>query len=200
LANEGIVGDRVLNVGDVMYDAAIYYGKKVNSANSILRKYKLAERSYILATIHRQENVDDFKKLSNIIAGFSKSNLPIVMPIHPRSQKKLDEFQIKIPSSLTLIEPLGYLDMVLLEMNAALVATDSGGVQKEAYFHKVPCVTLRDETEWVELVDAGWNRLTGANAVLIEAALNSTAQTRHNWKPLYGDGNAANLIATSIDC
>jgi UDP-GlcNAc3NAcA epimerase len=200
LAHEGIIGDRVLHVGDVMYDAAIYYGKKVNKSSGILSKHKLTEKGYILATIHRQENVDDFKNLSNIIAGFSKSNLPIVMPIHPRTQKRFDEFQIKIPSSLKLIEPLGYLDMVLLEMNAALVATDSGGVQKEAYFHKVPCVTLREETEWVELVDAGWNRLAGADAGFIEAALNSTAPISQNWMPLYGDGNAANLIAKAIDC
>jgi UDP-GlcNAc3NAcA epimerase len=200
LANEGIVGDKVLNVGDVMYDAAIYYEKKVNNSNGILSKYKLTEKGYILATLHRQESVDDFKRLSNIIAGFSKSELPIVMPIHPRSKKRLDEFQIEIPRSLKLIEPLGYIDMALLEMNAALIATDSGGVQKEAYFHKVPCITLREETEWTELVDAGWNKLVGANAGLIEEALNSTPQIPDNWMPLYGDGNAANLIVSAIDC
>lgn len=199
LANEGIVGDRVLNVGDVMYDAAIYYGKKVNNSSGILSKYKLTEKGYILATLHRQESVDDFKRLSNIIAGFSKSELPIVMPIHPRSKKRLDEFQIEIPRSLKLIEPLGYLDMALLEMNAALIATDSGGVQKEAYFYKVPCVTLREETEWTELVGAGWNKLVGANPGLIEEALNSTPQIPDNWMPLYGDGNAANLIVSAID-
>lgn len=199
LAHEGIVGDRVLNVGDVMCDAAIYYGKKVNNSSDILSKYQLKEKGYVLATLHRQENVDDFKKLSNIIAGFSKSELPIVMPIHPRTKKRFNEFQIQIPGSLKLIEPLGYLDMTFLEMNAALIATDSGGVQKEAYFHKVPCVTLRGETEWVELVEAGWNTLVGANAGLIEAVLNSKAQIPDKWMPLYGDGNAANLIANAIE-
>jgi UDP-GlcNAc3NAcA epimerase len=181
-----------------MYDAAIYYGKKVSDSSGILTKHQIRPNQYILATIHRQENVDDFKKLRNIVAGFSKSDLPILMPVHPRTRKRIDEFQIKIPNSLKLIEPLGYLEMVFLEMNAALIATDSGGVQKEAYFHKVPCVTLREETEWVELVDSGWNRLVGSDAKLIELALNASKFQPSKWIPLYGDGSAANLISASI--
>jgi UDP-GlcNAc3NAcA epimerase len=198
LANEGIVGEKVVNIGDVMFDAAIFYSKKANNSSDVLTKQQLTPKSYVLATIHRQENTDDFNKLSNIISGFSKSDLPIIMPIHPRTRKRLDEFHIEIPGLLNLIEPLGYLDMVMLEMNAALIVTDSGGVQKEAYFHKIPCVTLREETEWVELVDSGWNRLVGDNPKLIEAALNTIQPAVTKWIPFYGDGCASNLIATTI--
>lgn len=197
LALEGISGEMVQNVGDVMYDAALYYGDKAEQNSSILDQLGLADKGYVLATLHRQENVDDRTRLANILQGFAASNKTIVMSLHPRTRKRLQEFGLILPATMKVIDPVGYLDMVKLEKHAALIATDSGGVQKEAYFHGVPCITLRDETEWVELVEAGANRLVAANPEAITAALRA-AGTPDKWPPLYGAGDAGKLIAKMI--
>jgi UDP-GlcNAc3NAcA epimerase len=147
LMNEGVAGNHVKQVGDVMYDAALYYSERAKSHSNILADLKLQPKSYILATIHRAENTDDAQRMENILEGFANSSRIIVMPLHPRTAQRIEDFGLELPSSIISIDPVGYLDMVMLEMNAQLIATDSGGVQKEAYFHQVPCVTIRDETE-----------------------------------------------------
>jgi UDP-GlcNAc3NAcA epimerase len=194
LAKEGILGAKVQKVGDVMYDAALYYGSKAEKTSQILQSLKLNSKSYVLATLHRQENVDDQKRLANILQGFATSDKPIVLPLHPRTRKRLQEFGLVVPQSVRIIDPVGYLDMVMLEKHAALIATDSGGVQKEAYFHQVPCITLRDETEWVELVECGANRLVGADAAAIQVAL-AEEGVFQSGGDLYGQGNCGEKIA-----
>lgn len=197
LAKEGITEAKVQQVGDVMYDAALFYGKLAEKNSSILAQLDLAPQSYILATLHRAENTDDAERLQSILAGFAQASQPIIWPLHPRTRKRLLECSLTLPSNVRLIAPVGYLDMVMLEKHAALIATDSGGVQKEAYFHAVPCLTLRDETEWVETVEAGWNLVVGADATSIAGALHqhpATGLTRLTSSGAYGDGQAAYKI------
>jgi UDP-GlcNAc3NAcA epimerase len=198
LANEGIRGDAVQQVGDVMYDAARFYGQKAERMSSILRELDLAPKRYVPATLHRAENTDDPARLGAILEGFRASKQPIVLPLHPRTQNRLDRFGIALPSNVRAIAPVGYLDMVQLERNASLIATDSGGVQKEAFFHQVPCVTLRDETEWVELVEAGWNRLASPlSGAISDAIVSGLGSVGSSISP-YGEGNAAELIVFRV--
>ena len=145
-----------------MYDAALFFGDKAKRMSHILEDLNLESKAYILATVHRAENTDDPVRLMEIFEGLDVTarDIPVILPLHPRTRKLLGNIKFS-PSNLKLIPPLGYLDMVMLEKNARLIVTDSGGIQKEAFFHKVPCVTLRDETEWVELVEAGVNILVG---------------------------------------
>ncbi len=200
LVTEGIVGEHVINVGDVMYDAALYYGGIAELRSQVMANLSLSEKQYVLATLHRQENVDDPARLGNIMQGFAASRLPVVMPLHPRTRKRLQEFSIQTPSIVKIVDPVGYLDMVMLEKSAALIATDSGGVQKEAYFHQTPCMTLRDETEWVELVQTGWNALVGANVESIQSKINSTSTAQQpDWVAgVYGDGDSGEKIISSL--
>ncbi len=156
-------------------------------------------KKYILATIHRQENTDNKEKLEIIVEAFSFLEMPVVLPLHPRTAACLERFGLTLPSTVKVIDPIGYLDMVQLEKNAALIVTDSGGVQKEAYFHRVPCVTLRNETEWVELVDCGWNKLAPVENPkdiyeTIMAMIGETGKTVE----LYGSGNCVGLISNII--
>jgi UDP-GlcNAc3NAcA epimerase len=199
LVTEGISGDAVQNVGDVMYDAALYYGENAEQSSRILNTLGLQKKRYILATLHRQENVDNCTRLSNILQAFEVSDMLVILSLHPRTRKRIQEFNINLPVTIKLIDPVGYLDMVMLEKHAALIATDSGGVQKEAYFHKVPCITLRDETEWVELVEIGWNTLVGADVQDIQQALKLNYKDPPKWlAELYGDGNAADAIVSKM--
>jgi len=187
LANEGVTAG-VHAVGDVMYDTTIAAIRRSEGRSSILDTLGLAPKSYGVATIHRAENTDDaarFQAVMDWLADAARSG-EIVMPVHPRTRKLMNARGIA-PTGVRLIDPIGYLDMAHLVQNAAHVCTDSGGLQKEAYFHRVPCVTLRDETEWVETIDAGWNRLwTGPDY-----------QLRRDI-PEYGTGKASTLIATEI--
>lgn len=199
LAREGISGASVQLVGDVMYDAALFYGEQADRTSSILASLNLASKEYALATIHRAENTDNRQRLSAILDGFSGFDSEIVLPLHPRTRGRLATLGLTLPGNVRAIEPVGYLDMVMLEKNAALIATDSGGVQKEAFFYRVPCVTLRDETEWSELVAGGWNRLappTCGNdiSLAMKEALGSNGL---EIRP-YGDGNAASHIVNSL--
>lgn len=153
----------VFHVGDVMYDAACYYGSKAKKESRVLEFLKLKPKSFCLVTVHRAENTDNNMRLCAILDGLSmvSRHIPTVFPLHPRTRKALEKENLmkNYSSLIRFIEPAKYLDMVMLEQNASVIVTDSGGVQKEAYFFKVPCVTLRDETEWTELLTAGWNKI-----------------------------------------
>lgn len=159
LGAEGITKG-VHAVGDVMYDTTLAAVKRAQGRSTIIEALGLTPGGYAVATVHRAENTDDPARLAKVIAWLEAAarETPIVMPVHPRTRKLLASCGV-VPAGLTLIDPVGYLDMARLLSRAAAVFTDSGGLQKEAYFHRVPCVTLRDETEWVETIEAGWNRL-----------------------------------------
>ena len=195
----------VMNTGDVMYDVARYYAEKVTANGGLFKTLGLSPKGYVLATIHRAENTDHPERLNNIIAALVElsKELPVVLPLHPRTRKILEsadsQFKIQNSKSFIIIDPVGYLDMVQLEKYAALIATDSGGVQKEAFFYQVPCVTLRDETEWVELVEAGWNRLAPpASTGEILAALRAQLGAKGEQIQPYGDGAAALKIVSAL--
>lgn len=196
LLNEGVDATSIKVVGDVMYDAALFYGSKAETLSDVLERTGVKAGSYVLSTIHRAENTDDPRRLSEILNGFGQFNGDIVFPLHPRTRSRLASFNIEVPQNIHLIDPVGYLDMLKLEKNACLVATDSGGVQKEAFFFRVPCVTLRGETEWTELVDAGWNRLVPPlNADFIAQALSKSLGSCGETIYPYGDGDASEKIA-----
>lgn len=199
LAREGIRGSSVHLVGDVMYDVALLFGEKARRQTSIVDRLGLRRGEYVLATIHRPANTDDPERLRAIFEGFQQvaNERPVVVPLHPRTRQALARAGLGGFDRLTLIDPVGYLDMLMLEGQAGLIATDSGGVQKEAYFYQVPCLTLREETEWVELVQRGWNRLLSprdADAVAdgIRGAL-AAPRPVHDAE-LYGGGMAARRI------
>lgn len=198
LAREGIAGASVQLVGDVMYDAALFYGNKAECASSILTRLSIAAKGFALATIHRAENTDDASRLAAIFSGFACFDGDIVLPLHPRTRSRVTALNIPVPKNVRLIDPVGYLDMVMLEKHASVIATDSGGVQKEAFFYGVPCVTLRDETEWTELVEAGWNRLAPPGRADIAEAMKSAKLSRGQCIQPYGAGNAAALIVERL--
>ena len=194
LAREGVTRG-VHRIGDVMYDAALRHGAVARQRSTLLNELGLAGQRFALATIHRPYNTDDPSRLQEIVNSLGALDMPVVFPVHARTRDRLA--QINNPQSkirnLQSVEPLGYLDMLALEQAAALILTDSGGVQKEAYFFGVPCVTLRPETEWVETVAAGWNRLAwGDTAVIVAAALD--AWPSEPPPSIFGDGHAAERI------
>jgi UDP-GlcNAc3NAcA epimerase len=200
LITEGIAADKIYYVGDVMYDATLYYNQYNVKRRTIVEELNLNTTPYCLATIHRAENTDCEQRLKNIcFALVELSNITnVVLPLHPRTRIVLDKFDLFriMQANLTIIDPVGYLDMLALEQKADCIITDSGGVQKEAYFNQVPCITLRNETEWVELVDAGWNRLCSPDKpfslqnILQRAPMVSLCEE----DKLYGNGNAAQQI------
>ncbi len=192
LKKEGIV-EGVHQVGDVMADALFVFAEIAKQKSTVLDDLKLESGGYALVTVHRSGNVDDRHNLSEIMDGLAHIDLPLVFPMHPRTQKMMAEFGLEVPANLRVIEPVGYLDMLMLEANANCILTDSGGIQKEAYLLGVRCITLRDETEWVETVTAGWNCLTGAHSAAIQAQFDDFHP--HNERPqIYGDGHAADKI------
>jgi UDP-GlcNAc3NAcA epimerase len=188
----------VTNVGDVMYDAALFFGDKAKRESHILEDMNLESKAYVLATVHRAENTDNPTRLMEIFEGLDEvaRDIPVILPLHPRTKKCLINSKFKIQNSkLRCISPLGYLDMVMLEKNARLIVTDSGGIQKEAFFHKVPCVTLRDETEWVELVDAGVNVLVGADKGKIMQGIGKMIEKEIDSNlAVYGRGDAGEKV------
>lgn len=200
LVREGIERHKIHQVGDVMFDAALYYAARAAESSNILERLSLEAKSYVLATIHRAENTDSPERLRAIFAGLSEvaGVLPVVLPLHPRTRRYLAELAIDA-SRLRLLDPVGYLDMVMLEKHARLIATDSGGVQKEAYFYRVPCVTLRTETEWVELVEQGWNRLVPPlSEASISQAILQNLDAQGAEIALYGEGKAAGQIVEAL--
>jgi UDP-GlcNAc3NAcA epimerase len=203
LAREGIAPGHCFQVGDVMLDVARHFGALAQERSRILDSLGLKPGAYILNTIHRAENTDDPRRFQVILDALDMASrtLPVVWPVHPRTRQAIAAagFSAKLGAGVRLVEPVGYLDMLMLERHAALVTTDSGGVQKEAFFCGVPCVTLRDETEWLELVEAGWNRLAPLlDAAQVAATILTALGTRGETIAPYGDGTAGNRIAAIL--
>ena len=201
LAGEGITTG-VFNIGDVMFDAALKFAPIAEQKSQILERLLIQPKKVFLLTLHRAENTDSYKNLRNIVTAIIQSNKIIVFPAHPRTVKLLKQFQLyqKLDraDNISLIEPVSYIDMIVLEKNAEKILTDSGGVQKEAYFYQVPCVTLRNETEWVETVADGWNCLVGADIEKILAAINDFLPDREQ-QGHYGDGKASEKLVEVLN-
>jgi UDP-GlcNAc3NAcA epimerase len=202
LTREGIT-QGVSLVGDVMYDVSIYYRDVARSRSDALDRFKLQEGKYVLVTCHRAENTDDPSRLREIglALGDLAANEPVIFPVHPRTAKRIANCGLnKAMRDVKLVEPLPFLDMIRLEQSARVIVTDSGGVQKEAFFYQIPCVTMRDETEWVETVELGWNVLTGASRERIVSAVFSAARPKGEIKMPYGDGKASEKIVAALSC
>lgn len=197
LKHEGISEKKIVNSGDVMYDVIKRFAVYAESHSTVLHNLGLSPGAYNFMTMHRKENTDNPDVLAHIVSGLSSSNLPIIFPVHPRTEKKFEEFGIRLPQCVRMIKPVGYFDALKLQSNANLVLTDSGGVQKEAYFLGRPCITLRDETEWIELVECGANVLVGSDSKLL-ADLLQRNYTGSQVSNLYGDGHAADLIVADL--
>jgi UDP-N-acetylglucosamine 2-epimerase len=200
LAREGVTrGVRL--VGDTMLDATLQFAELARLRSRILEDLSLRPKGFLLATLHRPYNTDDPERMRGLLGALAAAGETVVFPVHPRTRARLEEFGVATPAqdaSLRMIDPVGYLDMLTLERNARLILTDSGGVQKEAYFFGVPCVTLRPETEWVETVEAGWNVLAGARRERIAEAV-----AKRDWPAgpppaVFGDGRAAERIAEGL--
>jgi len=201
---------KIYHCGDIMYDNALYYSALADNMSSILSKFNLQSKGYFLATIHRDHNTDDPETLSSlfhILKDLSQIyKLPVILPLHPRTKKYLERIIKDNPDSeftegigIKLIEPVGYLDMLVLEKNANMILTDSGGVQKEAFFFGIPCIVLREETEWKELVKLGAAKVTGADEQnIIEACKQFNTYFPMKLPPIFGDGNAASFICERI--
>ncbi|MCF6273413.1 MAG: UDP-N-acetylglucosamine 2-epimerase (non-hydrolyzing) [Rhodobacteraceae bacterium] len=202
LLGEGVRGDRIEQVGDIMFDAALHFGRISEQLGNRISQYGLEKKKYVLATIHRQENVDNPDRLRAILVGLQKvsGEMPVILPIHPRTRDRIAAYGMEdLIAGLKIQEPLGYLEMVALERGAAVIVTDSGGVQKEAFFHNTPCVTLRDETEWIELVEAGWNvLLSPVDPTDIYQTVMSRIGTSGEDIAPYGSGDAARKIVNSL--
>jgi UDP-GlcNAc3NAcA epimerase len=199
LQKEGIAGDLVLQTGDVMFDVALYFGARARTESRVLEELHLELGNYVLATIHRQENVDDPRRLRSIIEGLGGAGMPVLIPLHPRTRERIRMLGIPVPPAIRLLDPLGYIDMARLEQSAAVIATDSGGVQREAFFHRIPCVVLRTETEWTELVELGWNRLAPPESALVisDAIKGAQGMCGLDASP-YGRGDAAEVIVEAL--
>lgn len=201
LAGEGVTAG-VHVTGDVMYDTLLWARTRALERSTVLDDLGLVPGEYILATVHRAGNTDDPARLAAIIDALAAAPFEVVLPLHPRTEAKLKEHGLweRATSSLRVIDPVGYLDFIRLLDGAERMVTDSGGVQKEAFFLDTPCVTLREETEWPETVDAGYNVLVGVDPVAIQAALARPVSLDPATKPTpYGDGTAAEQIVRLLE-
>jgi UDP-GlcNAc3NAcA epimerase len=206
LAREGIAPAQCHLVGDVMYDSVRRLGSVASSTSTVLACHGLAHKGYVLATVHRAENTGSSQQLLEILEGLERAGrtCPVILPLHPRARALLDGVTVTEGpgTGLRLIAPQGYLDMLALEEGARLVVTDSGGVQKEAFFQRVPCLTLREETEWTELVAIGWNRLVPpVSADVVHHAVTEALAApvpAEPTEPLYGGGRAGEAIAALL--
>lgn len=198
LAAEGLTRG-VHEVGDPMYDAVLMFSQKARERSTILQKLGLKNGCYLLGTIHRAYNTDDPQILKAIFLALQDIDETIVFPLHPRTRQKVMDYglldDISTQRNLLLIDPVDYLDMLILEQNARMILTDSGGVQKEAFFFAVPCLTLRPETEWVETVRSGWNLLVGVDPEKISAGLQHTFPSADQRPAMFGNGHSAFAIA-----
>jgi UDP-N-acetylglucosamine 2-epimerase (non-hydrolysing) len=186
--------------GDVMYDALLWARDVALRETSIIADLDLERGEYVLVTVHRPRNADDPDRLAAILDALTALPKRVVFPVHPRTADRLDAFDLRSRAEreLTLIDPVGYLKFVALTAGARCIVTDSGGVQKEAFFLDTPCVTLRKETEWVETVEAGWNVLVGADTEAIAAAVRDGERPAFKPSP-YGDGDAAAAIVDLLE-
>ncbi len=197
LSQEGLTNG-VYHVGDVMYDATLYFAQQAEQQSHLLEDLSIASKSYYLATIHRAETTNQPEQLANILRAFAQIDTPIILPLHPRTRKTIEASTcltelVHQASHLHIIDSVSYMDMLVLEKHAKAILTDSGGVQKEAYFHRTPCITMRQETEWTETVESGWNTLVGTDTdkilhALAHLAIPNTQITE------YGTGHAAQTI------
>lgn len=184
----------VHQVGDIMLDATIFYRKKIQNYQS---KFVSNQTSFVLATLHREENTENEIRLGQIMEALNALPVDIILPLHPRTRKKIEALNFLPAKHIQLTEPLGYFEMLALEQKASCIITDSGGVQKEAYFMQKPCITLRNETEWTETVDTGWNILVGASKDKIMNAFNNILIPVYH-PDLYGNGTTAEQILTAL--
>ena len=197
LAREGIT-ENVFWVGDVMLDANLANRPLARRKSTILSDLRLAPDSFGLVTVHRAANTDDPARLGNIVAALNQVGETVVFPVHPRTRGALEKLDVQFAENVRVIEPVGYYDMMALEENARIIATDSGGVQREAYFMQKPCLTLRDETEWTETVHVGWNKLVGVDVDVIALEWKTFAPPAEQ-PPIFGDGTAGEKIAWQLD-
>jgi UDP-GlcNAc3NAcA epimerase len=206
LANEGITKG-VFNVGDIMLDASLFYRRILNEEEALgISRLKNIEgftlevfkEGFALATVHRAENTDDPVKLANIIGAFNELGTNIILPLHPRTRKYITASGLRFNQNIYVIDPIGYLEMLELEMNCSCIITDSGGVQKEAYFLQKPCITLREQTEWLETVETGWNILVGSNKKKILEAYSFLRTGERKIINLFGKGNAGQEILIKL--
>jgi len=200
LIKEGFnnLNSKAIIVGDVMYDAALYYSKRDVFLGDELEE--LIKKEYVLCTVHRQENTDDIYKLKNIVKALNEisKQTNIILPLHPRTKKIIEKNNIKL--NFKPIEPIGYIEMLKLIKNCNLIMTDSGGLQKEAYFFQKYCITLREETEWVELVNCGYNFIVGTDgSKILKAFINQDSNSLSFCNNLYGNGSAANAILKQLN-
>ena len=203
LSAEGIIGSKVVQTGDVMLDAARKFGQLADQKSTVLEAHGLDSGCFALCTLHRAENVDDRACLESILRGLGEvaASLPLVFPLHPRTRLRLDEFGLleSLDQGICIVEPLGYLDILKLESEASLILTDSGGMQKEAFFQRTPCVTIRSETEWTELLPGGHNRLARPGVDSIPEKAGEAMAADPDWNAaFYGDGQASEIIARAL--
>ncbi len=198
LRDEGVAGG-IHVVGDIMYDAVRQHGRHAADRSRVLETVGVVTGGYAACTVHRAENTDDAGRLGAILEGLGRLGVPVVLPLHPRTRARLERAGLTVSPAVRVVEPLGYLDMLRLVEAASLVLTDSGGLQKEAYYLGTPCVTLREETEWVETVTAGWNVLAGADAGRIAAAASAMRRPPSARPDLYGDGDTARRIVEVLE-
>ena len=187
---------RIVNVGDVMLDAVVHY-RKLAEITVDLSDFGLTDKEFVLCTLHRQENTDNESNLRNILKALRHiaKQIPVVLPLHPRTRAKILSYRDnQMLEGLLVLSPLSYLEMQRLQMSANMILTDSGGVQKEAFFHEIPCITLREETEWPETLENGWNKLAGSDVSVIIDHFERQEHPSSQNKSFFGDGNAAEKI------
>lgn len=202
LKKEGIA-EGVIKTGDVMHDSALYCAQRADNEkenfNRICEEFSVSPGKYFLATVHRAENTDQIENLKHIISSFDKLPQKVVWPVHPRTKRMMEKNKIVCGNNVVLTSPFSYLDMILFLKNAAMVLTDSGGVQKEAMFFETPCVTLRSETEWTETIESGWNLLSGIDSNQILKTVKAHSNTpKKNTEQIYGTGKSADKVITAI--
>lgn len=199
ISNSNFGEQKIYNCGDIMYETILFY-KKLAERKINLSKWNLEEKNYVLCTIHRAENTDDVNKLINITNALAQISIhiPVLLPLHPRTRKLIETYNIGLSNDIIITDPLSYLEIQRLQMSAKKIITDSGGIQKEAYFHKVPCITLRNETEWIETVDSKCNILVGSNKEKIVEEFNKNNTDANFELELYGSGKTTSYIIDKI--
>jgi UDP-GlcNAc3NAcA epimerase len=200
---------KIYHCGDVMYDNSLHFASVAEQKSKVLEKYSLQKNNFVLATIHRDNNTDNAERLNALFSALfeiqEKNKTAIILPLHPRTKKCIDEFldktlleKIELSKQFVICEPLPFLDMIMLEKNCSLVITDSGGVQKEAFYFEKPCIILRPETEWIELLECNAAVLADADKNKIVEAYNSFSNHKPNYPKLFGDGHAAEFICAEL--